>query len=505
MQKVYDYIQKHRMIHANDKVAVGVSGGADSLCLLFLLKDYQRKNPFDMTVIHVEHGIRGEESLEDAAYVEELCKKENLTYRCVKVDAPAVAKKDGLTLEEGARKARYEAFEQICMEIGADCLALAHNQNDQAETMLFQMARGSGLAGAGGIRPVRKVRIGGSTQCEDCEETADQVCQKEMFTIIRPLLDCSRTEIEEYLKESGIVWRNDSTNQDVTYTRNSVRHVILPQLEQQVNQQTVRHLAVLGEELQGVEEYMAQQARMSLKNMRQMKESLQDAGKEPEAARCKRDAICCRRSAICLDIHILQEQPKILQEYIIREALKDAECGLKDITRGHIESILSLTHMQSGKRITLPGGWGARREFQELVIHHNGLDTRMMQSVNCDIPGEFFIGDETYTFRILENNGQSIPQKIYTKWFDYDIIAASNAELVLRTRRSGDYLRVNSQGERQKLKKYFIEEKIPQEMRKSVLLLAQGSEILWITGHRISEAFKVTKDTKQILEVQRRI
>ena len=122
-----------------------------------------------------------------------------------------------------------------------------------------------------------------------------------------------------------------------------------------------------------------------------------------------------------------------------------------------------------------------------------------------DLPCEISIGDATYTFRILENHGQEIPQKIYTKWFDYDIIAASNWELTLRTRQPGDMLTVDSQGGKQKLKKYFIEEKIPQRKREEILLLAQGPEVLWVMGYRINEAFKVTEHTKQILEVQRRM
>ena len=510
MQNVYEYIQKHRMIKADDKVVVGVSGGADSLCLLFLLKEYQREVPFDIQVVHVEHGIRGGESLADATFVGDLCKKENMAFRCVRIDAPSMARKEGLTLEEAARKARYEIFDEVCKETGANRLALAHNQNDQAETMLFQMARGSGLAGAGGIRPVRKVWNADATKHHDSTK---------MYTIIRPLLNCSRTEIEEYLQERRIAWRNDSTNQDVTYTRNSVRYEILPKLIRQVNEQTVRHMATLGEELQSVEEYMTQQARIIMKNM----VTIQN---RPEELALK---------TVCLDRNVMQEQPKIMQEYIIRESLKEAGCGLKDITRGHIESILSLANMQSGKRITLPGGWAVWREFKELVIRHDEPDTQVMRWVDhgtgsnagkssnagqssdavqwdtcrnialLDLPCEIPIRDETYTFRILENHGQKIPQKIYTKWFDYDIIAASNWELTLRTRRPGDMLTVDSRGGRQKLKKYFIEEKIPQRKREEILLLAQGPEVLWVMGYRINEAFKVTEHTKQILEVQRRM
>ncbi len=153
MQKVFAYMEEHAMIHAGDKVIAGVSGGADSMCLLFVLLDYRRLLPFSLTVAHVEHGVRGQESIGDARFVEKICREHKIDYRLVSCQVVEIAKREKLSVEEAGRRARYEAFERIREEMGADKIAVAHNQDDQAETVLFQIARGSGLRGAGGIRP----------------------------------------------------------------------------------------------------------------------------------------------------------------------------------------------------------------------------------------------------------------------------------------------------------------------------------------------------------------
>ncbi|MDO5539385.1 MAG: tRNA lysidine(34) synthetase TilS [Eubacteriales bacterium] len=452
MQKVFDYIRQHHMIEAKEKVIVGVSGGADSLCLLFVLKRFAQEIPFDMTAVHVEHGIRGKESMDDAAYVEKICRAQNIEYKCISCRVPDIAQKEKLTLEEAARKARYEAFEQIREKLGAGKIAVAHNKNDQAETMLFQIMRGSGLKGAAGISPVRD-------------------------HIIRPLLECTREEIEDYLKSRKIAWRTDSTNYELDYTRNCLRHKILPELAENVNAKSVEHLAALGEELRQVQAYISGQV-----------EKITD------------ETAVCRAGSAEIEIEKLQKQTGIIQEYVIREILKRAGCGLKDIGRGHIRNIRELAEGQSGRSISLPGRWSAKREFDILWIGREFDGERQNLQIYPVIPGAVTAANETYVFDIFPYSGQNIPQKIYTKWFDYDKIGS---DLILRTRQPGDFLVVNSQGGRKKLKSYFIEEKISQKEREQIVLLAKENEVIWVTGYRISEAYKVTPETKMILEVRR--
>ncbi|MDO4343992.1 MAG: tRNA lysidine(34) synthetase TilS [Eubacteriales bacterium] len=470
MRKVFDYIEKYRMIEPGDKVIVGVSGGADSLCLLFVLRSYQAQVPFELLAVHVEHGIRGEESRADAAYVERLLKEWKIDGVCVPADVPQIAAEKKISLEEAGRQARYEIFEAIRAEKGYHKIAVAHNQNDQAETILFRIARGSGLEGAGGIRPVQG-------------------------NIIRPLLSSSRKEIEDYLREKKIAWRTDSTNKDTAYTRNFLRNRIFPALEENVNVKSTEHFAELGGELQRVQEYL-----------------------NFETERFLKEAAVCVPGRAQITVHKFLEAPELLQEYGIRSCLRRSGCGLRDVGRTHIQALKELFEKQSGSRTGLPGGWQARREFDKVIfgreetsrelcrgVHNQGKScrgTQIQEEFCCEaqIPGACETPEGIFEFRIFENENQNILRKTYTKWFDYDKIGSN---LMLRTRREGDYLIVNAQGGRKKLKSYMIEEKIPAGERGKVLLLAAGSEILWVTGHRISESAKVSPQTKRILEVRR--
>lgn len=215
MQKAFETIEKYQMIQPGGRVLAGVSGGADSVCLLMVLLELQKRMEFEIQVVHVEHGIRGKESLQDAEYVRKLCEQYQVPFLCVSCDIPQMARERKLSTEEAGRLARYEIFEKTAREWAADHIAVAHNKNDQAETILWNLARGSGLDGAAGIRPVRG-------------------------KIIRPLLECGREEIEAYLRQKGIVWREDATNQGLDYTRNIIRNQILPEMAEKLNGKNCR-------------------------------------------------------------------------------------------------------------------------------------------------------------------------------------------------------------------------------------------------------------------------
>ena len=198
-----------------------------------------------------------------------------------------------------------------------------------------------------------------------------------------------------------------------------------------------------------------------------------------------------------IKIKYLEQEPELLQERILRKCLKEAGCGLKDLQREHIQSMKELVHMQSGKKIQLPYGWTAGRVFDTLIIQKEE-ECEILPELQLIIPGETKTEHGYFETRIISNENQPIEQKKYTKWLDYDKITAG---IMLRGRKSGDYLIVNRQGGRKKLKTYFMEEKIPADQRKKVWLLTCGEEVIWVVGHRISEAYKVKKDTKKILEI----
>lgn len=478
MKDIFKTIEKYQMIEAGMRVIVGVSGGADSVCLLYVLREYQKQLPFELQVIHVEHGIRGEASLSDAVFTQELCSRLGIPCQVVYTEVQKLAAQKGISVEDAGRQERYRIFSEVCREIRADRIAVAHNRNDQAETMLWNLTRGSGLKGLGGIRPVRD-------------------------EIIRPLLFTERKKIEQILQDAGLVWRTDQTNLEQEYTRNKIRLSLIPQMEQELNDQAGLHLAQAAERLQQVQELLD---RLTQKAVQQ----------------------CLREEA---DSVVLQLEPFAKQEPLIRtELLKEAlfrcrkGCGLKDIGSVHLQQLQQLAVRDCGKVCCLPGQIRAVREngiirFSSRVEKTDGAcgKTERASSAAVDktkacvrdgeirlrIPGVQTIGTLRVTTELLANHPDLMEQireeKKYTKWLSYDTI---NSDVCLRTRTAGDYLVVNEMGGRKKLKDYLIDCKIPRDQRDSIWLLADGPHILWVLGQRISSGAKITEKTKNILKIQ---
>ncbi len=446
------YMEQHHMIKENDVIVAGVSGGADSVCLFFILKDYCVKKGATLVVVHMNHGIRKEAS-EDASFVEALCKAADVKYHLFCEDIPAYAKQRGIGTEEAGRMARYEAFEKIRASFGnRGKIAVAHNRNDQAETTLFHLFRGSGVAGLSGIMPVRE-------------------------HIIRPLLCVERKEIENYLIQKGIKWCIDSTNEENTYTRNKLRNVVFPYVEKEICEQSIQHVANAAEELSQVRSFLEELTREA----------------EKTVLKIEREEVY-----ICLETFLKQHE--VIRKQLILHALSHLVPSRKDFTSLHIKDILSLFEKHSGKQIHLPYGLCAMREFDKIVIRKVEAKTEGQEFIPVTLPGQVVCPDGTIVefslFPADKNCG--IPQKKYTKWFDYGKIGHS---LMLRNRQSGDYLTITESGGRKKIKEYFIEEKIPRLERENKLLLADGKHILWVIGMRISESYKVTEETETILQV----
>lgn len=454
MDKVLCYIQENHMLETGDKVIVGVSGGADSVCLLFLLKSYAPIFGLSLEVVHMEHGIRGKESLQDAEYVENLCREWKIPFHLYRRNIPVLAKEWKCSEEEAGRRVRYEAFEEVRRRTGAEKIAVAHNQDDQAETILFNLARGSGLRGLCGILPVRD-------------------------RIIRPLLCLSRREIEEILKEAQIGFRTDATNQEEIYTRNKIRLNILPLLEAELNSSASLHIAQAGERLWKLESYFQQ-----------------------EAAR-RADLLCRKENGrILLDREAFLKEPEALQDYILRECLNRTDSGghVKDLAAVHFSDLKKLAANQSGRFLNLSGGLRAGTEGGRLVFWKEKTEKENRTEVCLlTIPGETSYGNLRILAEIQPYKNEIIPEKMYTKWFDYDKI--TNA-VQLRTRQQGDYLAVTPAGGTKTLKKYFIDEKIPASQRQRAVLLADGKHIIWVIGHRISTAYKADEKTRRVLKVQ---
>lgn len=449
-QKVKGYVQNHHMIEKTDKVLAGVSGGADSICLLFVLLKLQKELGFQLLAVHVNHQIRGAAADADEAYVESVCKEQGVPLVVYREDVPEYARRHRLTEEEAGREVRRMVFRQQMEEWGGTKVALAHHKNDNVETLIFHLCRGTGLSGLAGIAPVDGPWI-------------------------RPLLCVDREEIESYLKKRGISYCTDETNLDIRYTRNRIRHEVLPYLEQYINRESVSHMARTMEEMTGIKRYVEKEV--------------------------KRYVEQCTTET-CEEVLVKSAEygkvPGELQNYVLHHIL----CGMagrkKDIQAVHVEALAALFDRQTGRTLNLPYEITARRCYEGIALTKSQKPEG--EEASSSEENEDGAPENLYHMRVFEYHPEekTFPEKVYTKWFDYDII---NSTVKIRHRQPGDYITINEAGGTQKLKQYFINEKIPQEERDRIWLVADGHHILWIVGYRQNQTYQITDRTKHVLEI----
>ena len=443
----------------------GISGGADSVCLFFALLELQKEMDFAFYAVHINHGYRGEASDRDEQFVRDLCEKYGVPLQVFSVDLESTAKKRKQSLEEAGREIRRGLFEKEMQSRNACKIALAHHENDNAETFLWNLCRGCGLHGLGGIRPVNGVYI-------------------------RPLLGMTRGEIETFLQKRQQPYCTDATNLETDYTRNKLRHLVLPVLEEQINRQTIRHMNTTMEELRELDDYVEMQV-----------EAAYQACVEKE-----QDENCLIRKEPIL------QYPELLQNKVIFRCLAETAATQKNLGRVHVEDVRALLEKQPGRSLDLPARVRAVREYEGVRLkkiryekEQSVKDRYTEQNAVClAIPGTTVLPEQNLkvTCRILEKNplseGTDIPQKTYTKWFDYDIIKKC---LHIRTRQSGDWITVDGAGHRQKLKSWFVNKKIPYKQREEIPLIAEGNQIVWILGYRMGSAYRISSETKRILQI----
>lgn len=457
LNKVIAYIEQNQLIEKKDKIVLGVSGGADSICLFLILKQLIERYELELLVVHVNHGIRGEEANADEEFVKQLSEQHSILCISQQKNIPAIVKEKGISEEEAGRIARYEAFEQIRNQYGYNKIAVAHNKNDCAETMLFHLFRGSGLKGISGIAPKR-----------GC--------------IIRPLLACTREEIESYLGEHGQKFVTDKTNLSTEYSRNKIRLDILPYVTKEINEKAIEHMVNTAFMVTEAEQYID-------KNVQIMYDRI----------------VSVKNGKYFIQTQVFSNLDSILQKGIIYKVIVALANKKRDIERKHVEAVIELCQKQVGKKKILPYNITAVRTYEGITLEvqnekenkekrEDGIKPEMGHSYRLESLGYDIIFEKIQK----ETDWIEIPKNNCTKWFDYDRI---NNVIIIRNRQSGDYLEINAQGGRKKLKNYFIDKKIPQKKRDEVLLLADGSHVMWILGDRISEHYKVTDKTKNILKV----
>ena len=449
MEKIFcQTIKKYNLIEKRDHVIVGFSGGADSLALLHLLKKYADSYPFDLTAVHIHHGIRGIEADDDALFCKEVCKDLDISFIVLHFDIKKEAKTHKLTEEEAGRKIRYDSFYSVMKNLNANKIAVAHNQNDQAETMLMRFFRGTGIKGLSGIQVKRK-------------------------EIIRPLLYINRCEIEKYCKENTLAYRTDKTNQETKYTRNSIRNILLPQIESDYNKNIIATLSRSAEIIREENDFLERMCKQICKKI--IKEE---------------------KEKTLIPIEELKKHDIVLQRRIIRQAYLKYSIDLHDISLSHINIVLELLEKESGKEVNLPQTLKASVQYGYLCLYKE-MSKKLPFEYELELDKEICIAESNLKIVISKKNTE-LDSNAYTKAFDYDKISNN---LKLRNRRAGDKILLSAVQGSKKLKDYFIDEKIPRADRDDILLLADGQSVLWVLGQRASDFYSVTKDTKQILYV----
>ena len=242
-EKVIDTIKKYKLIEKGDKIVLGVSGGPDSIAMLDILKDLRNKFEFDIYVCHLNHMIRGQDAINDQKYVEQYCNKNQIEFFTKNVNIIEIANNQKIGTEECGRNARYQFFEEVLTKTNSNKIATAHNKNDNAETVLMHLLRGSGISGLKGIMPIRNNQY------------------------IKPLIECDRNEIEEYCKEKKLNPCIDKTNFENTYTRNKIRNIVIPYIKKEFNPNIIETLSRLSEVVSSEDEFLDKITQKEFENL----------------------------------------------------------------------------------------------------------------------------------------------------------------------------------------------------------------------------------------------
>jgi tRNA(Ile)-lysidine synthase len=451
-ERFHEYVRKHHLIRHGDKLLVAVSGGADSMVLLDLLM--REQSTFDLTlcVAHVNHGLRGAGSDTDEEFVRERAAVTGCAYTVHHADVRAIAVRERMGIQEAARRVRYEFFEKAMRDRGYDAIATGHHADDNAETILLNVLRGTGIQGLSGIPPLRQ-----------------DVC------IIRPLLFAGREEIEQYAESEDLPFRVDPSNLTEDYRRNFLRHRILPLVKEEINPQLTETLRRTAEIFWSLQRYLDTESGRILPGLMTRKGS----------------------QAVALAIKGLEELPDLLLSTVLSNVATRSTGRRPGFNQ--IEAIRELLRAQPGSSTQLTDSWVVFRERDELVFRETDI------VFPIDIPvvpdREYVIGGFRFASREGSRGEEATESGRDVEFVDADRIRGK--KLRLRTWKPGDtFIPLGMRGQK-KVSDFFIDSKIPlfQKQQYPVLETEDG-EIVWLCGQRIDDRFKITESTRRVLRLE---
>jgi len=452
MKKVKETISRHEMIDPGDMVIVAVSGGPDSSCLLDILHELEDELDIQLVVTHYDHGLRQGEDDAETDFVRRLASSMNLPFETEK--ASILIEGNTSSMEEKARDARYEFLERVRDKHHAQKIAVGHNLNDQAETVLMRLLRGSGPSGLAGIPP-----------CRD-------------NLIIRPLIAIKREEIESYLKARELSYVMDSSNLETRYLRNKIRLKLLPLLLED-QPRLVEHLGQLAFILREDNNYLEREAEKWV----------------------EKEAELRNNGDIFITVSSFTKLPTPVRNRVIRNIFMKVGKSLRELDQGHIQSVYELT---LGKKpqglLNLPNGLTVKRVYDRLAFTLAADQKPREFYYLLKGPGTYHLEEIGRSISLLEVEGDvdfTWGKSEQTAYMDADKL---HYPLVVRNFKPGDrFVPLGMSGHR-KIKDFFIDLKIPSNQRASIPILTSQDTPVWICGYRIDDSFKVTPDTKTILK-----
>jgi tRNA(Ile)-lysidine synthase len=460
-QRVLDFIRQHRLVSASEKLVVAVSGGADSVCLLHILAKLKEQLKIELHLAHLNHQLRDAESDADADYVADLARRLGIPATIERQEVKAYQKKMRLSPEEAAREVRYRFLTDVVGVTGAKRVAVGHTQDDHIETILMHLIRGAGTRGMRGLQP----------STEWSSKTGN-------MTVIRPLLEVSHQETEEYCHRYQLAPRLDASNLSLSPLRNRIRQQLLPLLQSYnpgIAEALLRTGRIAGDDIDFLDKEIA---RLWAKIARQEGET------------------------VTLNRKGLDRLPPTLKRYLLRTGAEKLLGSAKDIEMRHIEEMMALLDRPAGKRLSLPGGLIFSTSYDNYILT---LDLAALSPLpelggenKLNIPGQTRLSGWHIKAEIIEP--QEMTEKDdFTACFD---LTKTGDNLTVRPRQRGDRFQPLGLAQPKKLGEFMIDAKIPQNWRKNIPIVCSPEQIVWVVGWRIDERVKVNQKTRQVLRLE---
>jgi tRNA(Ile)-lysidine synthase len=506
--EVIDLIERHSLIQRRQLVVVGVSGGADSVCLLHVLAKWRRKLGIRLHIAHLNHQIRGVESQADAEYVSNLAGSLGIPITIDRQDVAAYRTERKCSLEEAARELRYAFFARVARKVGAHRIAIGHTRDDQVETILMHILRGTGITGLCGLAPCSPL-VYDSQGMSLPASSLSLRAKRSNLLVIRPLLDITREETASYCQKHQLDARIDSSNLLPSFFRNRLRLHLLPLLRQYnpgIDQALLRLADIAKEDNAFIEQ--------------------QASGLWDEAARQE-------NNAIYLDKKQMAGLPIALQRHLLRVAVTRLAGDVRDIEASHIEAARSLLNKQPSKRISLPHGLICQGGYDELAItRHRSVIAAPLSVIASEawqsqlppcpfppLPDEFHLkvpGKTAFSgwnvlasivreqVAFLSSRGA---MRTSEKTYQSNLVAhfdlqKTGMNLCVRKRRPGDRFQPLGMNMPKKLHGFMVDAKIPRSWRGRIPIVCSPQQIIWVAGWRIDDRVKLTQASKEILRLE---